>query len=169
MNPPLVMNIPDGDGAVPFTTAAMHVAARRLARKYGGQMRIMVEDPIPRRTLQRIFDLLKRAYSFAPDPDDVEFIRDHDAQVRDILRGTKAAGDCDDLAVIVAAFLIACSVPYAFVTVSRDQGPFAHVLTVAGSPALGWFPIDPQEAKAAGEWPEAIVRLATWMPEGVSE
>lgn len=167
-HPPLALNLPEEDAAVPYTTAAMHVAAQRLAAKIGPQLRAAVAPkPLDTRPVEhRIFDLCKRAYTFAPDPPEAEYIRNHAAQVRAMLGGSTTAGDCDDLAVVIAAMLIAHGRPYAFVTLSRDQGPYAHVLCVAGSPSLGWFPIDPQETNAPGDWPETIVRAAIWGPEG---
>jgi transglutaminase-like putative cysteine protease len=165
--PPLALNLPENDGAVPFTTAIMHECAQRLAREFGQQFRAILSRPTAEQTLAAIFDLCKRAYEFAPDPPEAELVRNHVAQVRQMLAGKTVRGDCDDLAVVIAAMLIALDFPYAFVTVSRDSGPYEHILTVAGTKERGWYPIDPQEAPAAGQWPASIFRAATWLPGGV--
>lgn len=160
-----MLNLPAGDAAVPFTTAIMHDCAHALAERHGAALRRAVLDSAGASVPEKVFRFARERYSFAADPGEVEFIRNHDAQVRAMLSGGQAAGDCDDLAVIVAACLIACKTPYAFFAVSRDRGPFAHVLTAAGSPLAGWCPIDPQEAERAGQWPAAIVRQAVWMEQ----
>lgn len=61
------------------------------------------------------------------------------------------AGDCDDMAVLLATLLESVGKPTRFVALAFDGGPFSHVITEThlGS---GWIPLDPTVARATVGW-----------------
>lgn len=109
---------------------------------------------------EELFDFIKRRVRFAPDPEGIEFIR----SPLKLLGLDKAAaaweqgyGDCDDVAVALAAILIAMNrldarygVRLVFVRRSWESEP-SHVYIEARHPRTGWVALDPLFADAPGQ------------------
>jgi transglutaminase-like putative cysteine protease len=161
-HPPLVFDLPNGDAAVPFTLAIMRRAAldlatkpdtRRLAALIRNLQRVYVPThySTARGAALRLYVVAKNGYRFKSDPRGVEMLRNHAAQARAVLLGNVALGDCDDLAVMLAALLEVLGLQWRFAVVSATpDSPWAHVFVCAWVDG-DWLPIDPQETQQLGE------------------
>lgn len=165
--PPLMLNVPEGDAAVPHTIAAMRVASDRLAKKWAFSLTELAHRH------GGIFNAMKTLYRFARDPASAELIRPHDEQINAMIDGKTAYGDCDDSAVIIGAFYTAHRNNNRFVAVARSKSSrYEHVLCARFVKPLGikklehLYPIDPQETDEHGKWVQPIGRA--WI-EGQGE
>lgn len=106
------------------------------------------------------------------DPRTVELVRAPYVVVKEILAGKVPNLDCDDLATLLAALLLATGAEVRYVTVAfqnafyRGQRQYSHVFVQAKEPRTGaWVTLDPVAAektaqmmnrtKAAMFWPVA--------------
>jgi transglutaminase-like putative cysteine protease len=79
-----------------------------------------------------IYDWFDRRYTFLPDPDDVELVRDPEAVLDDLERTGRFVGDCDDATVFLTAALRTIGVPVRIVRVAfKENGSYTHVFGVA--------------------------------------
>lgn len=74
---------------------------------------------------------------YIPDPTDVELVKDPERLLQ------TGSGDCDDIAVLCAALLLAVGKTPAFMLVAFHGAPMpSHVFAVVKTPN-GWVPLDP--------------------------
>lgn len=77
------------------------------------------------------------AIRYVPDPTDNELVKDPERLLQ------YPNGDCDDIAVLCAALLMAIGKTVAFMTVAFNGAPVpSHVFAVVRTPG-GWVPVDP--------------------------
>lgn len=74
---------------------------------------------------------------YIPDPTNVELVKDPKRLME------TGSGDCDDIAVLCAALLLAIGKTPAFMLVAFNGSPMpSHVFALAKTPS-GWVPLDP--------------------------
>lgn len=116
------------------------------------------------RQLYGIYEFLKDAVVFKPDPRFLEHVRHPDQIAAEILADGKASGDCDDRASIGAALVrLMGFVPVLIVVSIRPTGAFHHVLFGALLDSGRVVTIDPQE-KMFAKLPDTMTRslVFTW-------
>lgn len=89
---------------------------------------------------------IRQKVTFRFDPRDIELLRTPAALARDLLRSRDVAGDCDDMATLLAALLFSLGIPVAFVTIatSPHRPEFRHVFVAARvGPRGEWEHFDP--------------------------
>lgn len=175
-NAETTMPLPDEPGAMTENTVAAMLALIHHAA-VGPAVGAFVESiggdaaaPFP----VRLFRVCAERVKYRADPKGRELLRHPDQLIDELQRTGRTAGDCDELAALIAAALSRASLDAAIVTVARSTtGPFAHVLAgyfparrqADDATRRSWrevIPIDPQEARAAGEWPAGIARVKVW-------
>lgn len=95
---------------------------------------------------QNASEFIRRKVTFRFDPGDIELLRTPAAFARDILASRVVAGDCDDMATLLASLLFSLGVPVAFVTIatSPHRPEFRHVFVAARAGPRGeWEHFDP--------------------------
>ena len=99
---------------------------------------------------QAIQAWVQNSIEYRRDPVDVELVQTPQVTLQ------LKAGDCDDQAVLTAAFLQATGHPSQFIAVGLNGGPFSHVLaqTLIGT---SWVAVETIEHRPLG-----------WMPPGVT-
>lgn len=74
---------------------------------------------------------------YIPDPTNVELVKDPERLIQ------TGSGDCDDIAVLCAALLLAVGKTPAFMLVAFGNSPLpSHVFALVKTPS-GWVPLDP--------------------------
>lgn len=90
---------------------------------------------------------IRQKVTFRFDPEDIELLRTPAALARDLLANRMVAGDCDDMAALLASMLFSLGIPVAFVTMatSPHRPEFRHVFVAArvGQRGEGWEHFDP--------------------------
>jgi hypothetical protein len=168
--------LPGGDAGIRATLASMSAAAMEAAGEERVQhvARLLDAEPVwhrgPSNFLQRLYDFLRTRRRYEADPKGIELIRDPLVTLAEMQAGSMPGIDCDDLAVLAGALLLAQGryVPV-FVVAGRtpkaDGGKFHHVfygvLLHSGGPVTqtNVLPFDPQEGIPAGEWPVRAQRV----------
>lgn len=106
-----------------------------------------------RSEIDRFFHWVKRHIRYTQDVRDVETLATPKATLE------VHAGDCDDMAILLATLLESTNHPTRFVALAFSQEPFSHVITQTrlGS---GWISLDPTVAKATVGWqPPNVARV----------
>lgn len=175
----LTLTLPDGDLGTDCTVMAMRAIAEDAAQNSTQVNRLarlldVGHGPDGRSLLPRnLYDWLRAHCRFRRDGRGLEHIRHPDQVLRAIGRDGISQIDCDCLATLAAAVLLAGERRPAFIVVGRHPAPapFAHVFygiindhrtqmpwkfDDAGS--VNICPFDPQEKTPAGLWPEGIRR-----------
>lgn len=151
MRPPTIP-IPGGDlGILGFTIPRMLQLirnARALPLVRGVSVRLAAgchpEDQECREA--RIYAWVKKRIQFVPDPRRVELLHDPLAVLWTIRRQGWAAGDCDDIAVILASLLESVGIRTRLKVVATSPGPvrpFRHVFVESAQPDGSWRRLDP--------------------------
>lgn len=134
----------------------------------------------PRERWRQLFTWAFRHTAYRADPDGFEVLRTPDQMIGELQNDGVILCDCDELATLIVSILRAWGDGAAFVTIGESGRAFSHVLAAALVPlkrdgstpnlrdpadiAEVAYPIDPQEAAAAGQWPQPIpARLAVWV------
>lgn len=94
----------------------------------------------------RASELIRQKVTFRFDPKDIELLRTPSALARDLLASRDVAGDCDDMACLLASLLFSLGIPVAFVTIatSPHRPEFRHVFVAARvGPRGEWEHFDP--------------------------
>lgn len=168
--------IPDGDAGVRASVAAMMAAALDAAKDpdIAHAARLFAAEAKsyrgPSQLLDRLYTWLRDFRVYAEDPPGVELVRDPLETLRAMRAGERPGIDCDDLAVLAAALLLADGrYEPVFVVVGREPkaagGRFHHifygVLRNARGPATreNVIPFDPQENIPPGEWSPRVERV----------
>lgn len=139
-------------GAVAIHAARQH-PVRVLAEAITADARNAGHTPV-----RHLWDFLRSHITFERDPFDVELVRHPVDIIASIVAQGGAAVDCDDLATLAAALMLAMGVPprsVAFAVIAREgAGRWEHVHYAFIPPVPGAKPIpyDPQETKAPGKW-----------------
>lgn len=104
----------------------------------------------------RTLEEVARAYTrlvadrvgFRFDPEEIELVRQPAALAQDILERRPTFGDCDDMALLLAALLLSQGIPVAFVTISTSphNRDFRHVF-VAAKLGHRWDTFDPSVSR----------------------
>lgn len=116
---------------------------------------------------EELFDWIKARVRFSPDPVGIELIRSP-LKVLALDRQSpwweQGYGDCDDVAVAVAAILLAMNrqdarygARFVFVRRPYESEP-SHVYVEGRHPTSGWVPIDPLFASRPGEIADDLQR-----------
>lgn len=125
--------IPEGDLGTRATLDAMEELVRgslrvELTRQYARHIMGGSGSPIARAQLLKAW--LTPRYRFEPDPLELEVISAPDLQLCRFQVDGFVSGDCDDLAVLVAALGILAGLRPRFVVIALETGgPFEHVWT----------------------------------------
>lgn len=98
-----------------------------------------------RAEIDRFFHWVKRHIRYTQDVRDVETLATPKATLE------VHAGDCDDMAILLATLLESTSHPTRFVALAFGNEPFSHVITETRLGA-GWVALDPTVAKATVGW-----------------
>jgi transglutaminase-like putative cysteine protease len=105
----------------------------RTARPYS--------DPVG--TISKIRFWMDRNFNFMNDPLGVESLKSPVVLLEEVEATGSAQGDCDEAAMLVAAFGVANGLPARFRVLSFGPGePFSHVLTDLYANG-DWHPVDP--------------------------
>lgn len=105
--------------------------------------------------VQRLYDWLSKSVRFKGDPLDLEHLRHPDQLIAEIETHGMAAADCDCLAMLGAAVLIALGIPAWFIVDGLSPiGPLEHVY-IAAELSGQLVPLDPQHSTPIGVWPQA--------------
>jgi len=121
-----------------------------------------------------LWDWLKDAVRFRPDPRGTELTRSPDQLITEIASHGYTWGDCDDLATLTAALLRAMGLRPVLIVCGRSPAPadFEHVcagLVAQTHKPNGCEPFDAQESYAPFEWPRVgIVRVRTYIVPPIS-
>lgn len=75
---------------------------------------------------------------YVNDPDSVEFLQ----RPYYTLTGTGQGGDCDDKAIVMAAYAILHEIPYQFVAVAKEEGDDLHHVFTELQINGAWVPFD---------------------------
>jgi len=154
--------LPPGDEGTEHTIAAMVALIREAAKSE--QVRSLAAHLAQTRVAleAQVFFWLKATIKFHKDPPHLEFLR-HPARMIDAVAagariGKKPIGDCDDVADLAAAVIVASGAAPVLVVVGPDEtGPFKHVYAGLRT-AQSYIPLDPQELSAPGLEVEAARR-----------
>lgn len=96
---------------------------------------VMLPHFTKREAAQRLTDFVRTYFPFELDPEEIELVRTPSFYARSYRAGRPASGDCDDLALLLAALLGALGVEaLGFVVMARRPGPrepFGHVFVSA--------------------------------------
>ncbi|MBX3387573.1 MAG: hypothetical protein KF768_13475 [Phycisphaeraceae bacterium] len=178
----LALTLPDGDAGTDATVMVMRAVAEHAARS-SPAVQALARDLSKGRGARahlgaRWFEWAKRNVEFKRDPWQIERVPHPEKFLR--LSQTpagKIAGDCDDLATLGVAVLLAGRKSAAFVVMNRPNATrFQHVLCAE---AGGWFhdvpwrlhdnqqpdrffPIDPQETELPGVLPGPVGRFRVY-------
>lgn len=112
--------------------------------------------------LDALFAWFKERIAFCKDPAGIELVRRPDHQIRAMQGGRQACGDCDDASVLGAALLLVLGYSPVFVTISRDQGAYAHVYWGIYAGPGTYIAMDPQHFNAPGEEAQDVARRRVW-------
>lgn len=107
------------------------------------------------------FSWIKNNVRFVPDPDDIETVQSPEATLK--IR----AGDCDDMAGLMAGLCAAVGVPYRFKVIGNDRGRFSHIYAEIEN-AGRWVPADPTKNFAFGEAPPDLKAVKYYNQKGES-
>ena len=77
-----------------------------------------------------ILAFIQRHMQFIRDPQDVEALIDPVAVAKEIAKGRKPYGDCDDFSMIIAAMLKSVGLPATFRAVGLNGGNVSHVYVI---------------------------------------
>lgn len=115
--------------------------------------RMIGSDASPEGRAARVYYVLQQVLTFKQDPKRIEMLRHPDQLVTEITAGGKASGDCDDVAMLGSAMLLANGIDAALIVMATEPGgEFKHVYFAARIPdpttgELRTLPLDPQETK----------------------
>lgn len=93
--------------------------------------------------LSTLLDFVRDRVRYQADPLDVEFVQSPARLLDAIRRSGTAAGDCDDMAVLLAALVETAGYPTRFRVQGRPGQDFSHVVIEAQEPAGAWVTLDP--------------------------
>lgn len=97
----------------------------------------------PRLDLSTLLQFVRDRVRYQADPVDVEYVQSPRRMLDAIQRSGRTAGDCDDMAGLLAALAEAAGYPTRF----RVQGPpgddYQHIIVEAQEPAGAWVALDP--------------------------
>jgi transglutaminase-like putative cysteine protease len=155
---------PEREGPAPYGVPVREVqiptgdrGARKMVRVMADEARAAIRNPLTIRTVEtitppganpadRIFfirEWLRERFIFSPDPHGIELLRTPDYSLNRILQEGETRGDCDDLAVLVAALGIAAGLPARFVLFAfGERLPFSHVFCELFAECTGWQEFD---------------------------
>jgi len=152
----LVGDLPEGETGTEATVAAMIALIRSaaLTPQVRGLARYLSTRDMP--TEAAVFRWLRNSIKFHRDPPELEFLRHPARMIEAHLKAVdaretlKPIGDCDDVADLCCAVLLAAGLRPVLVVVAADPaGPFVHVYSgVRRGP--DYYPLDPQELAAPG-------------------
>lgn len=151
--------LPRGDEGVDRTIAAMIALAHEgatdpLVRSYAAA----IQAHGPGRVYE-LYDWLRRRFAFRRDIRGVEHVREPRVL---LMQAPRMQGDCDDLATLAAALLLAMGERPVFIVMARRAGGnFEHVFygIIRDRKVI---PFDPQERIPPGHWHERIGRLKVY-------
>lgn len=135
----------------------VHRIAQALATDWGNDRA---------RQLYGVYDYLRQAMVFKPDPRFMEHVRHPDQIAEEMLLDDATSGDCDDRASIGAALVKLMGFrPVLIVASVRPGGEFHHVLFGVALDGRGVVPLDPQEGFFA-RWPKGLTRKQVFIWPG---
>jgi hypothetical protein len=116
-----------------------------------------------------LYNLLLQTCRYMRDPRTVELVRAPYLVAQEILQGGRPSLDCDDLAAMLGALVLAVGGNVRFVTVAfknaffNGQRQYSHVFAQALEPRTGlWIVLDPVAAEKTGEMMTRIKAAAVW-------
>lgn len=99
----------------------------------------------PSRVRRAVYDYVRRAVDFRPDPPGLEILRGPDVLIEEFETFGRAEGDCDESAVLVASLLKALGQDAALILVTTAPTKPLHHVYAAAWVGERWFTVDPQE------------------------
>jgi hypothetical protein len=157
------LNLPldKGDAGIDQTAAAMaavihSAAASAIVQDFTARM--IPKDVSPEGRAVRVYYVLQQVLYYKADPKGVEMLRHPDQLVTEINAAAstntdKTGCDCDDVAMLGAAMLLASGIDAALIVMAaKPGGEFIHVYFAARIPdpttgKMRTLPLDPQETK----------------------
>ncbi len=116
-----------------------------------------------------LYNLVLSKCRYMRDPRTVELVRAPYLVAQEILQGVRPNLDCDDMAAMLGALVLAVGGSVRFVTVAfknafyQGQRQFSHVFAQAHEPRNGlWITLDPVAADKTGEMMGRITAAAVW-------
>jgi hypothetical protein len=116
-----------------------------------------------------LYNLLLQTCRYMRDPRTVELVRAPYLVAQEILQGGRPSLDCDDLAAMLGALVLAVGGNVRFVTVAfknaffNGQRQYSHVFAQALEPRTGlWIVLDPVAAEKTSEMMTRIKAAAVW-------
>ena len=101
---------------------------------------------------------IRSVWRIVPDPEDCEFVREPELQIRQFLQTGFLEGDCDDAATLAGSMCYAIGMPCALVAIrTPENAEFSHVFLRTGN-GLDIDPIVP-----ADQLPIPVERIAEVM------
>ncbi|MEN1705012.1 MAG: transglutaminase domain-containing protein [Planctomycetota bacterium] len=156
----------DGEAGTLETLAAMQALADDAAESsVVGVFAKSVADRTGtvREFIEAVYAILDDQFMFEEDGPDEQTTTPATLVVA--LANGEAAGDCDDLATLIAAVLQSQGIPARFIVARTGPGEWEHVLAAAVTDD-GLLPIDPQDADAVGQLPREAAEIAEYVPPG---
>lgn len=176
----LALELPAGDDGIDATAMVMRAVAEHAARSSARVQQLSREvgrqtDYVP----NRWFGWCKEHVKFKRDPWKIERVPHPEKLLRQLDAGGQIEGDCDDLATLTAAVLLASNYGASLVVMHRPgRSSFEHVLAATnarfrnGRPLpwrladnetpLNFYPIDPQECDRPGIMPGPVGRFRVY-------
>lgn len=170
-------HIPVGDPGVAVTLRAMERLANagsRNADVIGLAHDIVryVPERQPAAVAGSVLNFIRSHTRYTEDPWDLEggkeLVKAPDVSAREIREKGRMAGDCDDQVLLAMTLLRAAGVPARPVVISRDDGPYTHVL-MEFFDGQRWITMDPiVRGTGLGWFPPRSARIGRLGPRGLS-
>lgn len=116
-----------------------------------------------------LYNLVLQRCRYMRDPRTVELVKAPYLVAEEMLRGGRPSLDCDDMAALLAALVLAVGGSVRFVTVAfhnaffKGQRQYSHVFAQALEPRTGtWIVLDPVAADKTSEMMGRIKAAAVW-------
>jgi len=106
---------------------------------------VFAQEKDPLEEAQGVLSMVQGTMRYTQDPVSAELVTDPRILVRQIESGQTAYGDCDDMATLTAAMLMAIGHPVRFVTFGRDpRGSWEHIyIQMYDALRNNWVSVDP--------------------------
>lgn len=142
--------VPSGDAGTKATLAMMVKLVRQWRKdpgiwKLSRQLTQRVPSKDFRGEVETLFSWVKTHIRYVHDVNEVETLATPKATLE------VKAGDCDDMAVLLASLLESVGHPTRFIALAFNASLFSHVLTETRIGST-WLPLDPTVASATVGW-----------------
>lgn len=145
MKATLLTGLPPGDAGTFHTIGKMVELARHVRPEVAELAQMMVAGAPPDEAAARLFFFVRDRIQNMPDPDGIEWLQAPHVTL------VSPVGDCDDKALLLAAFFVAVGIPVRYVAIGPRSPKLSHVY-VEGQIAGRWWAFDPKNLAAEPGW-----------------